>query len=340
MALGLAEDGWDVAVHYHGSAAEAEATAAEIRKLGRKAATIGADLAVEAEAAGVVARATAVLGPLRLLVNNASIFELDRLATAGRDSWSRHMEINLRAPIVLTQAFVAQLAGEGVVVNMLDQRVRNLTPNFLSYSVSKAGLWAATQVLAAEPSYRPGSTIPLAAARTMALLRQRPVSQGMALWGVVAVVLAAGALLYATGTGTRVPKAATATATTITAKTESASSPPENPFNVEIELPRTSFKVESTMGGWNAPAVAGWLEASMQEASETFFGEPSMYMGTGGSIPFMGLLGEKFPEAQFLVTGLLGPNSNAHGPNEFLHVATGKRLTSCVAKVLADHHAR
>ncbi|HEX7062405.1 MAG TPA: M20 family metallopeptidase [Woeseiaceae bacterium] len=103
---------------------------------------------------------------------------------------------------------------------------------------------------------------------------------------------------------------------------------------------RTRFKVESTMGGWNAPAVAGWLEASMQEASETFFGKPSMYMGTGGSIPFMGLLGEKFPEAQFLVTGLLGPNSNAHGPNEFLHVATGKRLTSCVAKVLADHHAR
>jgi len=150
MALGLAEDGWDVAVHYHGSAAEAEATAAQIRGLGRRAATIGADLAVEAEAASVVARAAAALGPLALLVNNASIFELDRLATADRDSWSRHMEINLRAPVVLTQAFVAQLAGEGVVVNMLDQRVRNLTPNFLSYSVSKAGLWAATQVLARE----------------------------------------------------------------------------------------------------------------------------------------------------------------------------------------------
>lgn len=150
MALGLAEDGWDVAVHYNGSAAEAEATAADIRALGRRAATVGADLAVEAEAASVVPRAVAALGPLALLVNNAAVFELDRLASAGRESWSRHMEINLRAPVVLTQAFVAQLAGEGVVVNMLDQRVRNLTPNFLSYSVSKMGLWAATQVLARE----------------------------------------------------------------------------------------------------------------------------------------------------------------------------------------------
>ncbi len=103
---------------------------------------------------------------------------------------------------------------------------------------------------------------------------------------------------------------------------------------------RVRFKVDSTMGGWNAPAVAEWLEASMQRASDAFFGKPSMYMGTGGSIPFMGMLGQKFPEAQFLVTGLLGPNSNAHGPNEFLHIATGKRLTSCVAQVLEDHHAR
>ena len=150
MALGLAQDGWDVAVHYNGSAAEAEATAADIRALGRRAATVGADLAVEAETASVVPRAAAALGPLALLVNNAAIFELDRLASADRESWSRHMEINLRAPVVLTRAFVAQLAGEGVVVNMLDQRVRNLTPNFLSYSVSKMGLWAATQVLARE----------------------------------------------------------------------------------------------------------------------------------------------------------------------------------------------
>ena len=100
------------------------------------------------------------------------------------------------------------------------------------------------------------------------------------------------------------------------------------------------FDVESAMAGWNAPAVAPWLEASMQEASDVFFGKPSMYMGTGGSIPFMGMLGEKFPEAQFLVTGLLGPNSNAHGPNEFLHIETGKRLTCCVSQVLMDHYNR
>ena len=101
-----------------------------------------------------------------------------------------------------------------------------------------------------------------------------------------------------------------------------------------------TFKAESTMGGWNAPAVAKWLDTSIQDASKAHFGKPSMYMGTGGSIPFMGMLGERFPDAQFLVTGLLGPNSNAHGPNEFLHIATGKRLTSCVSQVLRDHFVR
>jgi acetylornithine deacetylase/succinyl-diaminopimelate desuccinylase-like protein len=105
-------------------------------------------------------------------------------------------------------------------------------------------------------------------------------------------------------------------------------------------LCKVAFEVESTMAGWNAPAIAAWLEASMQKASQAFFGKPSMYMGTGGTIPFMGMLGEKFPDAQFLVTGLLGPSSNAHGPNEFLHIETGKRLTACVAQVLADHFER
>ncbi len=98
------------------------------------------------------------------------------------------------------------------------------------------------------------------------------------------------------------------------------------------------FEADSSMAGWNAPPVADWLEASMHKASAAFFGKPSMYMGTGGTIPFMGMLGEVFPDAQFLVTGLLGPNSNAHGPNEFLHIETGKRLTSCVAQVLEDHY--
>ncbi len=105
-------------------------------------------------------------------------------------------------------------------------------------------------------------------------------------------------------------------------------------------LVKVEFNADSAMAGWNAPEVAPWLEASMQKASEAFFGKPSMYMGTGGTIPFMGMLGERFPDAQFLITGLLGPKSNAHGPNEFLHIATGKRLTSCVAQVIEDHFNR
>jgi len=103
---------------------------------------------------------------------------------------------------------------------------------------------------------------------------------------------------------------------------------------------KVNFTVDSTMAGWNAPPVAAWLEASMNKASQACFGKPSVYMGTGGTIPFMGMLGEKFPAAQFLITGLLGPNSNAHGPNEFLHIAKGKKLTACVAQVLEDHFHR
>jgi NAD(P)-dependent dehydrogenase (short-subunit alcohol dehydrogenase family) len=150
MALALAEDGWDVAVHCHQSRDEAEAVRAAIGRLGRRAAVLQADLAREAEAARVVAETVAALGPPGLLVNNASVFELDRLETADRRSWERHMETNLRAPIVLAQGFVKALPAraEGVIVNLLDQRVLNLTASFLSYSVSKVGLWAATQVLA------------------------------------------------------------------------------------------------------------------------------------------------------------------------------------------------
>ena len=103
-------------------------------------------------------------------------------------------------------------------------------------------------------------------------------------------------------------------------------------------LCEVTFDPDSAMAGWEAPAIADWLDASMQRASKAFFDRPSMYMGTGGTIPFMGMLGERFPDAQFLITGLLGPKSNAHGPNEFLHIETGKRLTSCVAQVLMDHY--
>jgi acetylornithine deacetylase/succinyl-diaminopimelate desuccinylase-like protein len=103
---------------------------------------------------------------------------------------------------------------------------------------------------------------------------------------------------------------------------------------------KVSFNVSSAMGGWNAPSVEPWLTAATQSASNHFFGRDAMYMGVGGTIPFMGMLGEKFPQTQFLVTGVLGPQSNAHGPNEFLDIETGKRVTACVAEVIAAHAAR
>lgn len=100
---------------------------------------------------------------------------------------------------------------------------------------------------------------------------------------------------------------------------------------------KVTFRLEKAGSGWHAPALAPWLASSVDEASRTYFGPPPAFMGEGGSIPFMGMLGAKFPGAQFLITGVLGPHSNAHGPNEFLHIPTGKKLTACVAKVIADH---
>jgi len=100
---------------------------------------------------------------------------------------------------------------------------------------------------------------------------------------------------------------------------------------------RVRFEPEMAAGGWNAPPLADWLAAALERASRRHFGRGAVHMGEGGSIPFMGMLGQKFPAAQFVVTGVLGPHSNAHGPNEFLHLPTAKRLTCCVADVLADH---
>jgi acetylornithine deacetylase/succinyl-diaminopimelate desuccinylase-like protein len=100
------------------------------------------------------------------------------------------------------------------------------------------------------------------------------------------------------------------------------------------------FDSDKASTGWDAPPLAPWLEAAADAASRTYFGRPAMSMGEGGTIPFMGMLGEKFPQAQFLITGVLGPHSNAHGPNEFLHLPTGKKLTCCVAEVIAAHHRR
>ncbi|HLY44768.1 MAG TPA: M20/M25/M40 family metallo-hydrolase [Stellaceae bacterium] len=103
---------------------------------------------------------------------------------------------------------------------------------------------------------------------------------------------------------------------------------------------RIAFTPQAASAGWNAPALAPWLAASLARASEAAFGAPPAYMGEGGSIPFMAMLGERFPAAQFVVTGVLGPHSNAHGPNEFLHIPTGRRITRVIAQVLADHRAR
>ena len=102
---------------------------------------------------------------------------------------------------------------------------------------------------------------------------------------------------------------------------------------------QVSFDVADRAAGWNAPATAPWLEAAMAAASETAFGRPARSFGEGGTIPFMGMLGEQFPDAQFVITGVLGPDANAHGPNEYLHLPTARRLSMAVAHVL-DAHAR
>lgn len=159
MALYLAGRGHDVAVHYASSAEEAEAVAREIRAMGRRAQTFRADLLVEAETQALIPVVTAALGPLTVLVNNASIFEYDRIDTATRESWDRHIESNLRSPYVLTQAFARQCPpatvddngeplAQGLIVNMVDQRIRKLTPEFSTYTLAKMGLWALTQTAA------------------------------------------------------------------------------------------------------------------------------------------------------------------------------------------------
>jgi acetylornithine deacetylase/succinyl-diaminopimelate desuccinylase-like protein len=130
----------------------------------------------------------------------------------------------------------------------------------------------------------------------------------------------------------RLPPTADAAAAATAVKSRLEADPP---YGVRVQ-----FEVGSSLAGWDAPPVASWLENSMRDASRATFGKDAMYLGTGGSIPFIGLLGERFPGTQFLVTGVLGPQANAHGPNEFLHLDCAKQLTVCVAKVIADHHAR
>jgi NAD(P)-dependent dehydrogenase (short-subunit alcohol dehydrogenase family) len=170
IALELARAGFDVVIHYRSSGDAAEAVADEIRALGRKAAIVKADLAVEAQVRTLIpAAAEAIGGPLAVLVNNASVFEDDRVGSLGREIWDAHLETNLRAPIVLAEAFAAALpdGAEGLVVNIVDQRVWRPNPQFFSYSLSKAGLWWATQTLAQALAPRirvnaigPGPTLP------------------------------------------------------------------------------------------------------------------------------------------------------------------------------------
>ena len=169
LALALAGAGFDVALHYRASRDEAEATARDIEALGRAAHLLQADLSDEAQVVPLVGRAAAALGPLGLLVNNASHFVRDEWHDATRGGWDAHLEPNLRAPFVLSQEFARALppAAQGMVLNLADQRVWSLTPHFVSYTVSKAGLWALTRslALALAPRIRvnaigPGPTLP------------------------------------------------------------------------------------------------------------------------------------------------------------------------------------
>lgn len=192
MAIYLAKRGHDVAVHYATSAEEAEETLRLIRAEGRQGVALQADLLFEEQVSGLIARATTALGgPLTVLVNNASIFEYDNLGTATRKSWDRHLESNLRAPFVLTQSFAAQVPApltdamgeplaQGLIVNMVDQRVWKLTPEFMTYTIAKMGLWALTQTsaMALAPAVRvnaigPGPTLKGARQTASHFARQR-----------------------------------------------------------------------------------------------------------------------------------------------------------------------
>lgn len=160
MAEALAEQGYAVAVHYAGSAEAAQEVVHGIRARGGQAEALQADLLDEDAAQGLVGRAAEALGgPLTVLVNNASIFEYDDLASATRESWDRHFGSNLRAPFVLIQQFAAQVpepgrdargepVARGLVVNMIDQRVRKLTPEFMTYTLAKSALWTLTRTAA------------------------------------------------------------------------------------------------------------------------------------------------------------------------------------------------
>jgi NAD(P)-dependent dehydrogenase (short-subunit alcohol dehydrogenase family) len=166
ICLALAEAGHDVAVHYRSDPEEAEAVAESVRALGRRAAILNADLTDEA-GAGLIPAAVAVLGPLTVLVNNASVFENDAVGGLSRETWDKHLDTNLRAPVVLAETFAGQAPDGSVIVNLLDQRVLKPDPRFFSYALSRNGLWWATRTLAQALAPRirvngvgPGPTLP------------------------------------------------------------------------------------------------------------------------------------------------------------------------------------
>ena len=150
IALDLASDGWNVAIHYNGSEEDADSAAQAVRAFGAEAATLRCDLSKEGETATLVDRAVHGLGPLTALINSASLFENDDWQSATRRTWDEHIEINLRAPLLLSQLFAKQLpkSEQGNIINIIDQRVLKPTPQFLSYSLSKAGLYWLTVTLA------------------------------------------------------------------------------------------------------------------------------------------------------------------------------------------------
>ena len=206
IVRGLAGAGFRVAIHCHESRAEADALAAEIGGT-----VVQADLADEAAVQALMPAATAALGPIGVLVNNASAFERDEWDTATRASWDAHIDPNLRAPFVLMQALARQLpaSAEGAIINLLDQRVWSLTPHFVSYTVSKAALWALTQqmALALAPRIRvngvgPGPALPSSRqtdAQFAAMCAAMPLARGTSPQEVAASVLAILALPSMTG---------------------------------------------------------------------------------------------------------------------------------------------
>jgi len=176
----LASHGWAVAIHCNTSVAEANVLAVDIRNAGGRAAVVRADLADPAEVAGIMPEAVAALGPLTLLVNNASVFLKDRFGELDQNVWQKQFDINLRAPVFLAEAFTAQLPeGDGNIVNIIDQRVLKLTPVMPSYTLTKAALWTATQTMAQTlaPGIRvngigPGPTFPNVYAKDQRMTRE------------------------------------------------------------------------------------------------------------------------------------------------------------------------